>query len=443
MKPLEAAHVAPQAPEMERAVLGAVLLKKEALVEVMDVLRSEVFYEPKNAIVWGAIAGMHAQRMPVDILTVTQELKRLGKLEDAGGAFYISQLTNGVASGKNVVVHAHHLLEHFIKREQIRIGSEMLKGGYDPTVDPFDSLAASAADIRILNEYDSVQERTMAEIVGEVVNDIGPDRGVPFGYQEIDQVLRAEPGTVTIIGARPAMGKTAFMMSSAWRQAQAGFHPYIAEMEMKDRNLGTRLVCGEVGVPVWKAKRRQLSQQDLDYMAAWHVGNGEHLGRLLINESSSMKVSSLAARLDRCKRKNGIDVVWVDYLSLLKPSTKQPTRFDKITAISNELRVLAKDLDLPFIVLCQLNRPLKGVATKKPGLTDLRDSGEIEQDAEGVAFLHRPRYYSADAGPEVEFIIAKNRDGEDCCKYLDFDGQGVRMIDRVSTGNTYNELPPY
>jgi len=204
-------------------------------------------------------------------------------------------------------------------------------------------------------------------------------------------------------------------------------------MEMRDTNLANRLACGESGIPLWKAKRRMLDMQDMDTRGRWYVENAEALARMVINESASLKVSSLAARLDRARRKQAIDVVWIDYIGLLQPSTRQKAGYDRMTAISNELRVLSKEIDLPFIVLAQLNRPVKGAAVKPPMLTDLRDSGEIEQDAEAVTFLHRARYYDAAADDGVDFIIAKNRDGEDGIAQLMFDGPGVRMLDKVAT----------
>ena len=211
-------------------------------------------------------------------------------------------------------------------------------------------------------------------------------------------------------------------------------------MEMRDSNLATRLACGECKIPVWKAKRRLMDEQDIDTLAKWYIAQGDPLSRLLVDETASMKVSALAARLDRAKRRNGIDVVWIDYIGLLQPSEKQRPGYDRMTAISNELRVLAKEIDLPFAVLAQLSRPVKGASVSAPKLTDLRDSGEIEQDAEAVAFLHRPKYYDQSADDTVQFIIAKNRDGEDGPAELDFDGQGIRMIDK---GGITANVPKY
>ena len=434
----------PCAPDVEQAVLGACLYTPETVADIADFMRPAVFYDRSHQTIWEAIATMYARRNPIDIVTITSHLRASDKLDEVGGPIYIAKLTNAIASTSNTVYHARILVELHVKREAIRLGMELQKSGADVTKDAFDTLAGISSEIRILNEYGASDERSMAEIMPEVIDNQGPDRGIPFGYPDIDKILRGEPGTMTIIGARPAMGKTAFMLSSAWRQTQGGHTPYIVQMEMKDRNLATRLVCGECGIPVWKAKRKMLDGRDTERMAKWYVDNGADLGRMLINETASMTVSSLAARLDRAKRRKGIDVVWIDYIGLLQPTEKARDAYSRMTKISNELRVLSKEIDLPFIVLAQLSRPVKGAAVKAPVLTDLRDSGEIEQDAEAVAFLHRPRYYDPGESDDVQFIVAKNRDGEDGIAHLTFDGPGVRMLDGSSgTSFPVNEETPF
>lgn len=439
---LEAPQMPPVAPEIEQAVLGAALLEAGTMATLADFLKPEVFAAEPNRLIYAAMLDLYRLRNPIETLTVVMHLKSRGEIDTVGGAFYVSSLTGKIASSKNVEYHARILVQLFIKREQIRIGEDLQRFGYDEKSDPFDSLAAASSEIRLLNEHGGTEARTMAEIMPETMDRQAKDRGVRFGFDAIDQKMRLEPGTVTIIGARPGMGKTAFMLSCAKRQAWNGNRPYVVELEMKDRNLATRLVCGECGIPIWKAKRKQLSEQDIEKMARWHVDNGDELGRMLVDESSSLKVSSLAARLDRAKRKNGIDVVWVDYIGLLQPSSKQRPGYDRMTAISNELRVLAKDMDLPFAVLAQLSRPVKGSAVKPPVLTDLRDSGEIEQDAEAVAFLHREAYYDHAADQTVLFTIAKNRDGEDGPAELLFDGPGVRMLDKTADVPAFSAALP-
>lgn len=427
-----AEQMPPNDPALEKAVLGACMLNAECVADIVEILTARAFFFPAHGLLWTAIASLYAQRCPIDMLTVTQECKRRESLSTVGGALYISQLTNNVTGTGtvNVVYHAHLILKMFVSREAIRIASELRERAFEPALDPFDLLAGAGSEIRMLNEFGIKQARPMSEIMTDAVDNRSPDRGICFGFPAIDAHMRLEPGTVTIIGARPGMGKTAFMLSSAWRQAQDGHRPYVVEMEMKEVNLATRLVCGECGIPVWKKKRRLLDQHDEAKMSKWHVDNGGVTARMLVDETASMRVSALAARLDRAKRKQQIDVVWIDYIGLLQPSEKQRPGYDRMTAISNELRVLAKELDLPFAVLAQLNRPMKGAAVKRPGLTDLRDSGEIEQDAEAVAFLHRPKYYDMAADDTVEYIRAKNRDGDDGMDELWFDAPGVRMLDK-------------
>ena len=436
----------PRDEQLEALVLGACMVHPASMAEVSDILSPSMFTKPANAELWTTLASMHAKRSPIDTITIVMDLKRRDRLEMVGGPVYVSSLTTQIASAQHLHYHAALLAQIYIKREAVLLGHRLQNQGRDPGYDPFELITSVTGELRLLNEWGGSDARSMADIVGEVVDDNSPDRGIRVGYDAIeDKQLRFEPGTVTIIGARPAMGKTAFMLSSAWRQAQAGHRPYIAELEMKDRNLARRLVCGESGVPVWKSKRKCLSDDDTQRMAHWHVTNGDTLGRMLIDEASSMTVSTLAAKLDRAKRKHGIDMVWVDYIGLLQPSTKQRPGYDRMTAISNELRVLAKDMDLPFAVLAQLSRPPKGSSVKPPALPDLRDSGEIEQDAEAVLFLHRPKYYDMGADDNVDVIIAKNRDGGDGVATLFFDGPGTRVLDWPTnvSAPTFNPRLPH
>lgn len=444
----EASRLLPSDSDIEQAVLGAVLLEVGGITEVGDFLRPEAFYVDAHARIWNAILSLYRKRSPIDILTVTMALKSLGSLDQVGGAFYISQLTNKVSGTSNLQYHARLLVQLHMRREQIRIGQALMERGYSDLSDVFDSLAYASSDIRVLNDFGSTEAMPMSQIVPQVLERDVKDRGVRFGFDTLDRKIRLEPGTVNIIGARPGMGKTSFMLSSAWRQAQLGHRPYVVELEMSNRNLARRLVCGETGVEIWKAKRGYLSEQEMDLMAQWHISQGDAQNRIVIDESASMTVSALAARLDRAKRKQSIDVVWIDYIGLLQPSTRQRPGYDRMTAISNELRVLAKEIDLPFAALAQLSRPPKTLskeAPPPPRLTDLRDSGELEQDAESVCFLHRPKYYDSTAGDEVQFIIAKYRDGSDGMEELLFDANGIRILDKpldIPAFNVHQGISP-
>lgn len=443
------AKLPPQAPELEQSVLGAVLLDGSCMAEVADVLTDAVFYVPANALVWKAMANMYAVRAPIDILTVTQWLTRQGNLQAVGGAFYISKLTNTVGGTANLHYHARILVQYHLKRESIRIGSELMKAGYDGTEDPFSSLESAQSEIRVLNEFGGCEDVTMSSMMPQVVDGPYVDTGVPFGFVDLDQKIRAEPGTVTIVAARPGMGKTSFMLSSAWRQATLNYRPYIVELEMKSQNLARRLVCGECGIPVELLKRNKLTTADHERMAVWSVKpeNATCMDRMFINPSASMTTSVLAARIDRARRKENIDVVWVDYMGLLQPSERQKDAYHRMTKISNELRVMAKEMNLPFIVLAQLSRPPKGSTIHRPSLTDLRDSGEIEQDCEAALFLHRPDYYMDRSHPDYqpdntfETIIGKHRDGDLTTVPLSFQATLARVVDRMHF--TDNTLPPY
>ncbi len=431
---LEEARLQPQALEMECAVLGALMLERDAYSEVADVLRSEAFYDTANGIIYALISDLHRRGDPVDILTVTQAAKARGCLADIGGPVHVAELTNGVASGANIRYHAMIVVQKFMAREAIRIGIELQRQGYADTTDVFDMLAGAAGDIMHLNEFASPSDRSAAEIAREVVDTTEPDRGVPTHYPDLDRIFRMEPGTVTIVGARPGMGKTAFAVSLAWRHARMGGSVFFASMEMRDRGLVNRLICGESGVPVWKAKRRQLNGEQTQRMASFAIDHHAALERLRIDETAAMDTQSLAARIDRSKRKRGTTLVVVDYLQLMNVRGERfKSPFDRVSGVSEQLRIIAKQCDLPLVVLSQLSRGEKG-AVRRPSMTDLRQSGQIEQDAEGILLLHRPKYYDRTAGDELEVIVAKNRDGGDGVVNLLFDGEGIRVVDGPPQG---------
>lgn len=426
----------PQAPDLEQVVLGALMLEAACFSEVADLLKPEAFYVEGHQILYRLIQHMHEHGDAVDILTVTNLAKSRGVLETVGGPFYISQLTNRVSSTFHLREHSLIILQKFIAREQIRIGSELIKRGYDESFDVFDNNAEALMEISRLNEWGQAEARSAAEISKEVVDTTEPDRAVPTYFPHLDEFIRLEPGTVTIVGARPGMGKTAFAISLAWRHVKMGGTAYFASMEMRDRGLVNRLICGECGVPVWLAKRRKLSDAQTETMANFAITENKPLLRLLVDEAPCLDTQALQSRVDRAKRKQMASLVIVDYLQLMTVrGEKFKDRYHRVTAVSEQLRIVAKQSGIPWVVISQLNRGDRG-AVRRPSMNDLRESGQIEQDAEGILLLHRPKYYDPQADDTLEVIVAKNRDGKDGIANLWFDGDGIRVVDQTTTHET-------
>lgn len=429
---LETSKIPPQAPDLEQAVLGAAMLESRAAEDVADILRPEFFYVEANRVIYAAIERLRDRRDPIDILTVTQELRASGDLSTAGGAFYISQLTSKVASSANVQYHARIIAQAYIGREIIALSEEARERAYNPSYDVFDTLSGTGDRIMRLNALGQGSERLASDVADEVVNGNAPDLSVRSHFPDLDRFHRMEVG-VNIVGARPGMGKTAFALSVAWRTIAIGKTPvFFASLEMPAASLVNRLVCGECGVPVWAAKRREHSARDREAMGRWHVTNGEHLSRLVIDDTAALDTASLSARVDRAKRTHGVGLVIVDYLQLLNVrGEKFKDRYSRVTAVSERLRILAKESGIPVMALSQLNRSsAKDGSHRRPSMADLRESGQIEQDADTILLLHRENYYDKNAPNDLEVIVAKNRDGEDGIVTLGFDGTGARVVDK-------------
>ncbi len=426
------AQALPAAPDIEALILAGLLMQADTWHEVSDMLRPEMFSDARHRTIFRVLGGMHRRGQPVDLATVFEAARSSGDLNACGGVVYLSDLTNRLASTKNIRAHALIVVQKHMAREQHRVGADMMRRAMDETCDVFDTCAEVLAEVGRLGELAQPAERTAAEVAQEVVNP-GPDQAVRTGFADLDRRIRLERGAVTIVGARPAMGKSAFAISLAWRHALSGGVPLFVSLEMRDHGLVNRLVCGEVGVSVWRSKRRELNDQETERMARWAMENDEALGRMVIDESAAMDTTTLHARVDRLKRTRGVSMVLVDYLHLLTMRGERfKSRYDRITAVSEQLRVMAKQTGLPFVVLSQLSRGEKagGGTPRLPSMSDLRESGQIEQDAETILLLHRPAYYDPAADNTLQVVVAKSRDGKDGIAELAFDAEGVRVVDK-------------
>lgn len=421
-----AGKLPPQAVDLEEAVLGALMLEKEALSQVIDILKPEAFYVEKNQLVFRAIQRLFEQSKPVDLLTVTQELRQQGTLEKIGGAFYIAELTNRVASAANIEFHARILLEKYILRELVRISSDITKQAFEETTDVFDLLDKAETDLFAVAEQNIRRNSEgMSTLVAKAIKEIeavGQQEeglsGVPAGFTELDRMTNGwQRGTLNIIAARPAMGKTAFVLSLA-RNAAVDFNKGIAffSLEMGSIELVNRLISGEAEIEGEKIKKGKLEPHE------WTQLN-TRVGRLsqapfFIDDTPQLTLFELRAKCRRLKAQHDIQMIIIDYLQLMSggPDNGNGNREQVIANISRGLKALAKELSVPVIALSQLSRAVETRGgDKKPQLSDLRESGSIEQDADMVMFIYRPEYYGIgeDLPPgTAQIIIAKHRNGQ-------------------------------
>lgn len=424
---MEHGKIPPQATDLEEAVLGAIMLEKNALTAVIDILKAEVFYKEAHQLIFASISRLFSRSEPIDILTVTQELKKEGDLDVAGGPYYISQLTNRVASSANVEFHARILLQKHIQRELIRISSEIIKESFEDTSDVFDILDKAEQELFSISETNFRRDyENMHTLVREAIEDIenarkhdGNLRGVPSGYTSLDRITAGwQRSDLVVIAARPGMGKTAFALSMA-RNIAVDFKKPVAvfSLEMSAVQLVTRLISAETELPADKLKKGNLEDYEWDALNSKISALID--APLLIDDTPALSIFELRAKCRRLKAQHDIQMVFVDYIQLMSSGTTNAgNREQEISQISRSLKSLAKELDIPIVTLSQLNRSVETRGgSKKPILSDLRESGAIEQDADMVVFIYRPEYYKIDEdekGPTkgmADIIIAKHRNG--------------------------------
>lgn len=425
---VEHGKVPPQATELEETILGAMMLEKDACAEVIEILRPEVFYKESHQVIFASIQRLFANTEPIDILTVTEALRKSGELEIAGGPFYITMLTNRVASSANIEYHAHILLQKYIQRELIKISSDIIKDAYEDTTDVFDLLDKAEGNLFYISENSLRRtSRDMQSLVTEAIQEIAAGRkheghlkGVGSGFTELDRITSGwQKSDLVILASRPGMGKTAFALTMA-RNAAVNFKKPVAvfSLEMSAVQLVTRLIASETGIPAEKLKRGTLDEIEWQHLNAKISTLVD--APLYIDDTPALTIFELRAKSRRLKAQHHIEMIILDYLQLMQGGAEhRGNREQEISAISRSLKALSKELDVPIIALSQLSREVeKRGGTKKPILSDLRESGSIEQDADMVLFIYRPEYYKIDVDEKgestagvAEISIAKNRSG--------------------------------
>jgi len=445
----------PQATDIEKAVLGGMLLDKDAVTIVIDILKPRSFYLEPHQKIFRCIQDLFNNSKPIDLLTVTDQLRKSGTLSEVGGPFFISQLTNQVGSTVNVEHHARIVAEKYILRELIRTSNEVIKDAYEDTTDVFQLLDKTEQNIfEITDQNVSRSFEKMGSLVNRAIKnieDIGKRKkgivGVPSGFAALDKITSGWQKTdLIIIAARPAMGKTAFTLALG-RNAAVDYNMPVAvfSLEMSALQLVNRLMSGESELPAETLKKGKLAEHE------WQQLNTkvENLSAapIFIDDTPGINIFELRAKCRRLKMQYDIQMIIIDYLQLMSGSAekKNTNREQEISAISRALKGIAKELNVPVIALSQLSRAVETRGgDKKPMLSDLRESGAIEQDADMVMFLYRPEYYGFDQDEQgnptqgiAEVIIAKHRNGalgtiktrfvSNFAKFVEFDG--FQMVD--------------
>ena len=436
-------RIPPQATDLEEVVLGALMLEKDAVNEVIDILTPEAFYLDKHQKIFAAIKSLFGKSEPIDIMTVTNELKLRGELEVVGGAYYIAKLTNRVVSAANIEYHARIIMQKHIQRQLILLSSEMIHDAFEDTTDVFDLLDKAESNLFHISEnnlrrsYDSMQD-LVVKAIDEIKKSKNADdklRGVPSGYTELDRITQGwQKSDLIILAARPSMGKTALALNLA-RNAAVQFNRPVAffSLEMSSVQLVTRLISSETSLTADKLRSGDLAEFEWQQLTTKVTPLTE--APIFIDDTPQLSVFELRAKCRRLKQQHDIQMVFIDYLQLMTAKgDKGLNREQEISTISRSLKSLAKELEIPVLALSQLSRNVEQrPGSKKPILSDLRESGAIEQDADMVMFIYRPEYYKDGADDNDKpkgysvIDIAKHRNGKLGEVELRFVGQYARF----------------
>lgn len=447
---LDHGKLPPQSVELEEAVLGALMLEKQSLFQVKNILHPKVFYKESHQKIFQAIIDLSDKNEPVDILTVTTELKRKGELDAIGGPYYISQLTNKVSSAANIEFHSMIVFQNFMKREHIRLGSEMVTNGYDDTVDVTETNEMiSKMAHELLTALEPNEEKSNVDLIREVTKSIEEAKikkgitGQETGFTKLDEVTCGwQNGDLIYIAARPSMGKTAFVLTMAknmafnFKQEGAFF-----SLEMTAEKLMKRMISDETDIPLKRLQKGELDANDwIDYgkKVAGLTSDKLHIIDKVKN------IYSIKSKLLELHAAGKLKWAIIDYLQLIDHPQFKKNREREISEISRTLKLLALELNIPIICLSQLSREVEKRTTKRPQLSDLRDSGSIEQDADIVMFLFRGAYYKMKncADNLALGLIAKNRNGELKKIKFDFHGPTVTFKDWVEEAFDPNNPSP-
>ncbi|MBK7408596.1 MAG: replicative DNA helicase [Saprospirales bacterium] len=449
--------VQPQALPLEESVLGALMLDKNALPNILDIIRPDSFYMDSHRLIYDAMLRLFQRSHPIDLYTVTEELRKSGDLEAIGGAYFLVELTNKVTSAANIEYHARIIAQKHIQRELIRVSTQIIQDSYDETTDVFNLLDDAEKNLFSITEQNlSRGVENLGTLTTKALKQLEELKdkkdgltGIPSGFTRLDRITSGwQSSDLVILAARPGMGKTAFVLTMA-RNAAMDFKKGVAifSLEMSNIQLVHRLLSLEAEIPGDKLRNGKLEDYEWQQL---HTAI-EHLSeaKIYIDDTPGINIFELRAKCRRLKMQHDIQLVVIDYLQLMSGGTdnQRGNREQEVSAISRSLKGMAKELDVPVIALSQLSRAVEvRGGDKRPQLSDLRESGSIEQDADIVGFIYRPDYYQITEDEEghslkgiSEVIIAKHRHGALDTVKLRFIPQFAKFVDMEDPD--FNFLP--
>ena len=445
---IELGKLPPQALDLEESVLGALMLEKEALTNIIDILKPENFYKDAHKEIYQAIIDLFNNSQPIDLLTVTNQLKKNGTLDIVGGSYYVTKLTTRVNSASNIEFHSRIILEQSIKRELINISSKVQKDAYEDTIDVFDLLDQTeqslfdVSESHIRKNYKKVQN-----LMKEAIDELETKKekkdgitGVPSGFIDLDTITSGwQPSDLVIVAGRPSMGKTAFVLSLIRNASIDHNLPMgIFSLEMSSLQLVNRLISSEAELDSDKIRKGNL--KDYEWQQLLHKTDLLQKAPIFIDDTPALSILELRAKARRLKSQHDIQCIIVDYLQLMTSEYGKTSgnREQEIASISRSLKAVAKELNIPVIALSQLSRAVETRGgDKRPVLSDLRESGSIEQDSDMVMFIYRAEKYDITEDEDgestigvAELLLRKNRNGPTGKVKLKFVERFAKFVDK-------------
>jgi replicative DNA helicase len=418
-------RVPPQAMDVEMSVLGAMLMEKEAISRALEILDEEAFYKPAHVEIFKAIINLFERNEAADSITVVEELRRAGKLDSIGGPLYVADLTMHVTSAANVEYHAKIVLEKALLRSLISTSTEITSRAFNEQDDALDLLDEAENKIfqisekRMKKTFVAMKDAVFStmEMLESIHGKHSGVTGVPSGFTALDSMTGGfQNSDMIIVAARPSMGKTAFVLSVARNAAIDHEKPIgFFSLEMSAQQLVMRLICAEARVDAQSVRTGRLPEDQWRNLST-RIGK-LYSAKIFIDDTPALSILELRAKARRLKAEHNISMIVIDYLQLMAGPKNAQSREQEISQISRSLKALAKELNIPVIALSQLNRAVETAADKRPMLSNLRESGAIEQDADVVIFIHRPEKFglTRDDGSSAEgiaeIIIGKQRNG--------------------------------
>ena len=440
-------RVPPQNIEAEQAVLGAMLIDKEAIAKVTEILTSDDFYREAHRVIFNAMMELYNKNEAVDMVTITEILKRDNKLEDIGGIAYITSLANVVLTAANVKYHADIVAEKSVLRQLVRVSTEIAAMGYEANDDVGTLL--DTAESRILEisnrkkkaDFTPINDVLMESVqsIEKLLNNKGGLTGLPTGFADLDKLTSGlQPSDFVILAARPSMGKTALALNIVQNVALRAHKKVGGEtrsvaffsLEMSKEQLVNRMLCAEAGIDSQRLRVGEMHDEDWTHL--WDACDVMSKAKIYIDDTAGITAMDMRSRARRLKAEHGLDLIVVDYLQLMQGSGKHNSSNDRqqeVSEISRSLKALARELNVPVLALSQLSRSVESRQVKRPMLSDLRESGSLEQDADIVAFLYREDYYNPETeNKHTELIIAKHRNGPVDTVNLFFQKQFTKFV---------------